>query len=1101
MRWVALFVAALVLSLAAARAEEPAKGWLGVQLKDLTKEEADALGWEGPRGAKVVKPAPGGPAEKAGLLPDDILLSADGVEVENAAGFVATVSGKAPGVEVKLRLLRGGKEKRLAATLGSQPVEVARAEPKDAPILQLDTGGHMAVIRGLTFTPDGRQLVSASEDKTIRVWDLASGKTLRTIRGESAPGPAGAVYAIALSPDGKWLAAGGWTGDEEIRLYEFASGKLVALFKGHRSTVFRLAFSPDGSMLISGSSDNTAIIWDTGIRSDARETEPKLLHRLEGHTDQIHAVGFSPDGSRVVTGSFDHDLRLWRVADGKEIARMPGHGDRVYSLDVAPQGTIASGDYSGEIRLWDGRDGRFLRVQVGQGTPVRSLSFSPDGKLLLAGALTNCHVYDIASAKEIVTYSGHDSGVRATAFSPDGRWAATGGGDNMEIHLWDPHSGKPRPLRLAGHGQMVWAAGFSADGQRIGWGNSFRNNEWATNSDSLPDAWRNSVRTWATNNHGPLEQALTLPLSEGTLGAPVPLNEAEAGTFRRARVSFGGFSLSHRKGGPYGYDAILDISKDGRAVVSITRDPTNGVQHSCYSFTPDGETVVSGGEGGELTAYNRAGEEYILKFVGHEGNVQAVAPSPDGRYLVSGSDDQTLRLWNLKTRELLVTIFRGEDGEWVAWTPQGYYTGSPGADKIVGWQINRGPDKAADYVTAEQLRKHLNRPDIVAKAIQLASAEEAVRTSYGTQFKLSDLLARPAPHLRVVSPEAGGTVKTSAGINVAIALDATPDPVTRIRIQVNGRQLDDFLPEDGPSFAGGEHPFPVPLAKGKNTIVVTALNEIGWSKVQDGTIEVTNESEGDLDKRGTLYILAIGVTKYPGIPNMCRPKESCDLNFTGDDATAFADEMEKRLGPLHNKVVRRVLVNGGAAADAPTAANIVDALGILGRAEPTDTVAVFLSGHGFNDGPNYRFVSTDAAFADGVLKPSSIVPWYAIEEAVDSAKGRRLLFIDTCHSAGAYNQRLGNAAYYANILAYSSARWDQLSWEDGDFHHGLFTYALVEGMAGAADLNHDGRVDTAELAEYVRKRVTELATKFKAEQEPQFFRGRDAETYPLAVLH
>ena len=248
-----------------------------------------------------------------------------------------------------------------------------------------------------------------------------------------------------------------------------------------------LAFSPDGSKLISGSADHTAILWDT-VHDDAgaRGTEPKLLHRLEGHKAEIYAVGFSPDGSRAVTGSFDNDLRLWRVADGMEIAHMTGHGDKVQSLAVAPDGTIASGDRSGEIRLWDsaGRDGRFLRVLARQGTAVGSLSFSPDGKLLLSSCGQHCNdvyggkVYDIASGKEIATYTGHDNIVLATAFSPDGRWAATGGGNNEEIHLWDPHSGKPRPgpdgkpLRLAGQGQPVWAAGFSADGRRIGWGNS-----------------------------------------------------------------------------------------------------------------------------------------------------------------------------------------------------------------------------------------------------------------------------------------------------------------------------------------------------------------------------------------------------------------------------------------------------------------------------------------------------------------------------------------------------------------------------------------------------------------------------------------------------
>ena len=275
----------------------------------------------------------------------------------------------------------------------------------------------------------------------------------------------------------------------------------------------------------------------------------------------------------------------------------------------------------------------------------------------------------------------------------------------------------------------------------------------------------------------------------------------------------------------------------------------------------------------------------------------------------------------------------------------------------------------------------------------------------------------------------------------------------------------------------------------------------GWSKVLDGALTVTNEIAGDLDKRGTLYILAIGVTKYPGVADLCKPKETCDLDYTGANASAFADEMSKRLGPLHDKVVRRVLENDVAPEDAPTAANILDALGVLRDAAPTDTVAVFLAGHGVNDGPNYRFVSTDAAaMANGALKPSSVVPWYAIEEAIDGAKGRRLLFIDTCHSAGAYNQRLGNAAYYANILAYSSARWDQFALESPELKHRLFTYALVEGMSGAADLNHDGRVDIAELAKYLGKRVPELAAKLEGVQEPQFFKGRDAEVYPIAAL-
>ncbi|TGO02928.1 hypothetical protein PN36_16115 [Candidatus Thiomargarita nelsonii] len=584
----------------------------------------------------------------------------------------------------------------------------------EKPILQIDPGGHKAKIWDIVFTPDGRSLVSASDDKLIRVWNLKTGRTERTLRGQIGEGQEGKIYAMALSPDGRWLAAGGWTSGDEIRLYNFPTGKLVALLSGHTNVVYSLAFSPDSRYLVSGSFDNKAILWDIKRK--------RCLHTLAGHTEAIYAVAFTPDSKRVVTGSLDHSLRLWQVRNGKHLATLKGHTDKVQAVAISPQdGTIASGSWDQTIRLWNGRTGRFIKILANQGTGVGSLSFSHDGRYLLSGVTEhgpnrNCHVYSLPTGKEQLTYKGHDNIVLATAISPDGRWAATGGGDNQEIQIWRLRDGKLKQ-RLVGVGTSTWTVGFSKDGKTLAWGKT----------------WTQSCPT----NRGPLEYHITLPTPTRPLGTPKPLNQDK--NYLRAQDQWRSWTLRTRQGGNYGYQAILQIRHNNRTQASIERGVTDGLHHRSYAFTPDGQTIISGGGNGHLTAYNRAGTK-LGSYIGHTGDVWAVAVSPDGRLLASASADQTVRLWNLQSFEPLLTLNHGNDGEWVAWTPTGHYTASPNGDNMIGWQINQGIDKAADYVSADQMGKQLNRSDIVANTVRLLSVKQALAQAGLTDFNLEQLI-------------------------------------------------------------------------------------------------------------------------------------------------------------------------------------------------------------------------------------------------------------------------------------------------------------------------------------------------------------------------
>ena len=1069
MRRAAIFLT-IFFVIGQAAAQDLPRGYLGVELEDITIQEAAALGWESPRGAKVVSAPPESPASKAGLQSGDILDTLDGVEIVDRTSLEAALSSRSISSAIVFRVRRGQQEKRIAVSLDAaskSPVEASAI-----PQLAVDAGGHMSRTNRLLFTPDGNSLISGGNDKLIRIWDWRTGRTIRTIRGQSLPGAAGRIYSLALSPDGRWLAAAGpfpGKADElyAIRLYDFATGEMKALLKGHANLVTGIAFSRDSSRLVSGGYDRKIVVWDVAAA--------RIAQQIASSPSAILSADFAGGSDRVVTAHTDKIVRLWSIPDAREVLSMPGHRGFITAVAAASSGRfILSGDAEGEIRVWDPQTGT-LRRTLKTAFSVGSLSISPDETKFVSTCGNRCTgnegagvtVWDEASGQKLLHYGKHNNIILSSAISPDGKFVASEGSTDRVVRVWDIAKGADAvkadgsPSRLGGSGVGRYTVAFSKDGRMLAWGT-------------------------APGRTAPLDNYISLPVDGSQLGAPLPLVAGSSlqGQFRSALISSPSLALNLK---PDSREQILEISQNKTVAASIKRE-----RHASFTLAVNADSLVTGGSEGALVAYTKEGRA-VGPYLGHNSTVWALSPSPDGKLLASASSDQTICLWNIKTRELIATLFQGTDGDWVMWTPQGFYTGSPGADKIVGWQINKGPDKAAEYVTAEQLRKKLNRPDIVARAIALASAEQAVKEAAGAEFKIADLLKQPVPKLKI-KPMPEGFVARGGSATVEVSLGQTPDPIKAIRIHVNGRQIAELSPEEGAGFGPGTKRFTVPLAKGANAVSITAINEIGEAI---DTVQIAHEGTGLLDKRGTLYILAIGVDKYPGLPGS-------DLSFAGADAKAFTEAMEKRAGSLHQKVVKRMLVNGGNPDDAPTAANIADALQVLRKANETDTVMLFVAGHGVNDGLNYRFVPTDAKWTDeGELRASTVVPWHAFQEAVEGAKGARLMFLDTCHSANAYNPRLLNESVHANILVYTSTRWDQLANETSALGggHGLFTLALVEGVLGKAKTGA-GEVRTDTLRDYVRERVKTLVAQLKqSEQEPQFYRGRDAENYLLAIAN
>ena len=253
------------------------------------------------------------------------------------------------------------------------------ADVPDKPILVLDAGGHTAIVWKVLFTPDGKELISVSDDKTIRVWDVQSGEPVRVLRPPIGRGSEGKLYAAALAPDGRTLAVGGygWTEGNygQIYLIALATGRIERVLEGHTNVIRALAFAPDGRRLASGSDDHTARVWDVATGRCERV--------LEGHTKQIYGVAFSPDGTRLATASYDTTGRVWDVATGRAAAVLQGHQKEVHCVAWSPDGkVIATGSYDRSIRFW-GPDGAAFPGVEGLESYVTSLTFTADSRTLL----------------------------------------------------------------------------------------------------------------------------------------------------------------------------------------------------------------------------------------------------------------------------------------------------------------------------------------------------------------------------------------------------------------------------------------------------------------------------------------------------------------------------------------------------------------------------------------------------------------------------------------------------------------------------------------------------------------------------------------------
>ncbi|MBD1939284.1 hypothetical protein [Microcoleus sp. FACHB-68] len=448
--------------------------------------------------------------------------------------------------------------------------------------------GHQGTVYSVIFSPDGKQLATASGDGTVKLWDL-SGKQLATFTAHKV-----AVTSVIFSPDGKQLATASFD-DSTARLWDL-SGKQLATFTGHESSVSSVIFSPDGKQLATASFDDTARLWDLS---------GKQLATFTGHQDVVNSVIFSPNGKQLATVSRDETARLWDLS-GKQLATFTGHENFVNSVIFSPDGKqLATASSDGTARLWD-VSGKQLATFTGDQGPVNSVIFSPDGKQLATASFDGtARLWDL-SGTQLARFTGHESSVSSVIFSPDGKQLATASWDNT-ARLWDL-SGK-QLTTFTGHESSVSSVIFSPDGKQL-----------ATAS------WDNTARLWDLSRKQLATFTGHLSFVNSVTFSPDGKQLATASFDKTARL----WDLSGKQ--------LTTFTGHQESVRSVI-------------FSPDGKQLATASDDNTARLWDLSGKQ-LATFTGHQEGVNSVIFSPDGKQLATASDDNTARLWDLSGKQL-----------------------------------------------------------------------------------------------------------------------------------------------------------------------------------------------------------------------------------------------------------------------------------------------------------------------------------------------------------------------------------------------------------------------------------------------------------------
>ena len=459
------------------------------------------------------------------------------------------------------------------------------------------------------------------------------------------------IECVAFSPDGSRIVTS--SRDGTARVWSARAGLPLLELKGHTGAVTGAAFSPNGLQIVTGNTDGTARIWDARTGT--------TIHVLTGHKLQVLGVAISPDGTRIVTASGDHTAKVWDVKTGKRLFDLTGHTLDVNSASFSRDGTrIVTAAVDNTAKIWDAATGGHRFNLIGHTDIVNAASFSPDGTRIVTAANDNrAKLWDAETGACLFDLKGHTWAVTSAVFSPDGRRIVTGSYDTT-AKVWDAHSGVALH-DLKGHTSVVKCVAFSPDGTRIVTGSG----------DKTAKLWdaRTGAPRLEIKGHMDFVSSVAISKDESRIVTASWDKTAKVWDARNATLLFelkghtdrvNSAAIGSDPGAP---GRIVTGSADKTAKVWDAQTgaflfdlPGHSADVMCVAFSPDASRIVTGSKDKTARIWDAKTGKRLVEFKGHTESVNAATFGRDGVWVVTGSSDQSAKVWDPETGRLLFDL-------------------------------------------------------------------------------------------------------------------------------------------------------------------------------------------------------------------------------------------------------------------------------------------------------------------------------------------------------------------------------------------------------------------------------------------------------------